>query len=166
MQTTTGVYLASLQPVSSFWCSLVTLLRLLSLKPSSDNDTAQLSTCCHFLLEWSIHEALGWGTQSSVTWLQPCLPLLPFVNFLFLFLKKRNFFILMFNDSYFSYKVAVNTSHLLHSVLKQTSLFQVYRKHWLCCSYWEMVQRQAFGGVSTLLYSLWLWPYVWPVTLA
>lgn len=28
----------------------------------------------------------------------------------------------MFNDSYFSYKVAVNTSHLLHSVLKQTTV--------------------------------------------
>ena len=52
----------------------------------------------------STHEALGLGMKCSITWLQSCLPLLPFVNFLF-FLKKRNFFLLMFNDSYFSYKV-------------------------------------------------------------
>ena len=83
-----GLYLASLQPVSSFQCSLVTLLRFFLRKPSSDNDTAQLSKCCHFLPEhtWSPRP----GDEMFYNLASILSPTPAFCEFSF-FLKKEEF---------------------------------------------------------------------------
>lgn len=68
------------------------------------------------------------------------------------FFWKRDFFLLMFNDSYFSYKVVVKYKPpTSFGAQANYDLFQIYRKHWLSWSYGETEQRHDPRGVSTLL---------------
>lgn len=76
-----------------------------------------------------------------IIWLHSCFPLFHFVNPIQKE-KTNNCFILVFNDSYFSYTVAAEYKPPTSSGAQiNYYLYQHYERHWLFWSYGEMVQR-------------------------